>query len=92
MDLKELEVRYIAWLDSSGLGHWESVNNLKKLGPDQCASVGFVFRETDDVVVLTQGFTSRGPDEPEMGDNSIAIPKFAITESVTLRKGRIYVD
>ena len=71
------EVRYVEWLDSTGLSRWNSLEEASKLVPDPCRTVGFVLKETATEVIIIQSFTERLGNE-QSADNCICIPRFAI--------------
>lgn len=78
------EVRYVEWLDSTGMHGWRDLKENVSLEPDHCMTVGFVIKETDDYLTLLQSHTARKDGDLDSGDNSICIPKFAITNSILM--------
>lgn len=81
------EIRYVEWVDSAGSHRWTDTAELRKFRPSRCKSVGFVIDEADDYVHLVQSLDPpMDANDSDNGDNTICIPKVAITKSVTLRK------
>ncbi len=82
-----MEIRYVEWVDSAGISRWQDLATLRKSRPSKCMSVGFVLDEGDDFVNLVQSLDPPlHGDDSDNGDNTICIPKVAITKMTTLRK------
>ena len=67
--MKPVKVR---WIDSMSSGGWQSKGDWKPANME-VVSVGFLFKDLDDRIVLCQGETEFGIGEV------MEIPKFAIT-------------
>lgn len=81
------EIRLVDWIDAAhtlGQG-WVDPDEpeFDDFGISVCRCVGFVVRESDDEILLAQSVDERHGRI----DSVMAIPKVAITKSVTLRKG-----
>ncbi len=80
------EIREVTWLDSKGGPGWTGIEELSvQAKPMSCVSVGYVLFETHEYVTLVQSFDTQAATN---ADNYIAIPKFAVLSSRTLRKAR----
>ena len=89
---KQPEMVMVKWIDSSTYFHgWVTINPNKAYSP-LCTilSCGMVAREDKDSISIVQNFHSADDDENNVWGilNDITIPKCAITEIVSLRKGR----
>lgn len=78
--MRVYKIERIEWIDSAGFasdGPWITEENMDRQivehGALKCVSVGFVVRETDEILVITSGITEGMVMEP------MAIPKVAIT-------------
>lgn len=88
MTLSSMEIRYVEWLDSAGLSRWTPIKELQRRSlVSRCLSVGFVLKEDDDQVTLLQSLDpGQLEGDDDNGDNTITIPKIAITASTILRE------
>ena len=66
---------YVEWMDSFGRSGWAPLESLRAERPSKVVSVGFVLRENDEAVLIVQSLSDH-----DNGDNSIVIPKVAITK------------
>ena len=81
-----MEIRRVEWIDSTGRGSWTTLKELRAIRPDLIISIGFVLCEDEDYLTLVQSYSMRDETQnaDDVGDNSICIPKFAISNSHTL--------
>ena len=83
---KELGLVYVEWVDSLGCAeNWEPLSEDVELTPARCCSVGWIYKQGDDSVLLiphlgigNQGHTAKH------GCGDMLIPRVAITKIETL--------
>lgn len=87
-EVQEYPLERINWVDSAGFSHdgpWigeaEMNAQIREHGVLDCISVGFVVRETIDIVVIASSITTGMVLSP------MAIPKSAITARLVLNEG-----
>lgn len=72
----------VEWLDSAGNANWMAAGKAQDMRLSHCVSVGFLMRNDDEQVVLSQSF-----DPPTAGSDEtvtnvmhlLCIPKIAVT-------------
>lgn len=89
-------VEYIRWIDSvATYGGWHTIESMKADVRMECHSVGYVFEETEDYVLLVSHWHPeqeyKGNEKVEMsGCGDMAIPKVAIVERrVIMKEGTV---
>lgn len=73
------EIRHVKWIDSSCASGWHPKEESIGTTPANCVTIGFLLEETDDYVSLYMSDDGQGNI-----DNCLTIPKFAVTEMVTI--------
>ena len=85
MEKVKYPLEYIRWVDSCvmGGGPWHPLDEMEStLTLLQGESVGWIIRETDEVLIIVAHIT-----EGEQGAGGFAIPKAAVRERKTCRLG-----
>jgi len=85
--LRDLEIREVTWIDSSGGARWETLQAIRESAIPTITSVGYVLADEPDRVLLVQSLDLHDGREHEEqnGDNYVLIPRPAITGIETLR-------
>jgi len=79
----------VEWIDPTAVfDGWTKIEDIKDddLRPATCSSVGYVYEENDEVLVLvcSQGFRGSGRDLEELGDG-LVLPRCVIRSISELR-------
>lgn len=76
-----MKMEYIQWIDPFVLDRpWNSDEEIEeKLGDMNCHTIGFIQQETDDFVVLAQGYSLKQSGEVEEWGHCWVLPKICIT-------------
>ena len=76
----------VRWVDSSGAGGcWEDAETLRTTAAlILCETLGFVFEENDEHIVLVQSFGKSKLSEEAQFLNSVCIPKTSIKSTIAL--------
>lgn len=76
------QAEVVEWIDSQGDGSWHPLFEAKAEEVSRITTVGYVIGETDEAVTLAQSIDGKGGNERRiaMVDNTITIPKVAITK------------
>lgn len=88
--MNDIEIRHVQWIDSTTQQGWEGIERTADLVVDSCASIGFVFKEDEDQLILIQSYTNRPKPDQNLINAAVVIPKFAITRAWTVREGKPY--
>lgn len=77
--LREYEIERIVWIDSSARRGWDEMLSDEQADDMEMESAGFVVKETERTVVITNGL-SRYSEEgtPQLFNDMMSIPKSAI--------------
>lgn len=77
----------VSWVDSQCWHGWKDLNEFKIIGDKDvdCVSVGYLFKETDKIIILAPHLSSMLDDVPQ-GQGIMAIPRIAITKIEDLEK------
>lgn len=67
------EIKTVKWSDSASYRGWRSEEEVKKLRPLSCTTIGFLIDETDEFIVLSQTVA----DDGDLSE-TIVIPKICI--------------
>ena len=84
--MSDRELRLVTWVDAAHTEGWVDPDEAEfaDFGVSVCRCVGFVIRENDDEILLAQSVD----DRHGRIDAVMAIPKVAITGSVTVHEAR----
>ena len=73
------KIVYVEWLDSIGHPGWKDPDELTDPPPMRCITIGFLVRETDDVVTVSASWSATGSF-----DCPISIPWIAVIKYYTV--------
>jgi len=77
---ESLSIVRVEWVDSTNIVRWNTKADLTACLPKHCASVGFLLHETDDAIWIVQSDDRDSDDEDRNFNNTMVIPKIAITK------------
>jgi hypothetical protein len=79
---KKLPLVEVVWSDIVASSSWYDDKDVTEMRPEKCVSVGFLVRETEELVTLVSTYSPEGDDR---WANTICIPKGCILKKLRIR-------
>lgn len=77
-------VEHITWVDSAGVDRWITLEDALSLEPCYCHTVGFVLKETDELLHMAHTTAAVNDEYEETVMGVLCIPKVCILNRVVL--------
>jgi hypothetical protein len=82
-----MKLELVEWLDTHASRRWQDLDEVREAAvPLKCRSVGWVFVENEQVIVLVPHFAGVGQDILVQASGDLTIPKAVITKRRVLRR------